>query len=149
MSGPRYSTPASRRRTFAASNDFGRHRDRDVLDAAEPFRHRLEAEAGEVEEGEHVAVADVEEEVRLTFVVTVLEQLDQREADQVLIEADRALGVGADRARGDARRRPVDAGRASFGPQVLLAQLAPRRSARAASVSWSPCSQHHREAHAR
>ena len=43
---------------------LGRHRDRDVLHAAESFGHRFETEAGEVEEREHVAGADVEEEVR-------------------------------------------------------------------------------------
>ena len=40
--------------------------------------------------------ADVEEEVRRALVVAVLEQLDEREAEQVLVEADRALGIGAD-----------------------------------------------------
>jgi hypothetical protein len=35
-----------------------------VLHAAEPFGHRLESEPGKVEEGEQVAIADVEEEMR-------------------------------------------------------------------------------------
>src|SRR5439155_493339 len=72
------------------------HRDGNVLNTAEAFRHRLEAEAGEVEEREHVARADVEEEVRRAFVVAVLEELYEREAEHVLVEGDRALGIGTD-----------------------------------------------------
>src|SRR5688572_6146919 len=42
----------------------GRHADRQVVVAAEHLAVRGQVEAGEVEEGEGVAVADVEEEVR-------------------------------------------------------------------------------------
>ena len=54
---------------------------------------RAQVETGEVEEGEQVAVADVEEEVRRALVVAVLEQLGQGEPEQVLVEADRPLDV--------------------------------------------------------
>src|SRR5690349_7799927 len=59
-----------------------RHADRQVVVAAEDLAVRWQVEAGEVEEGEGVAVADVEEEVRRPDVVPVLEQLGQREAEE-------------------------------------------------------------------
>jgi hypothetical protein len=43
--------------------------------------------AGEVEEAEQVAVADVEEEVAGTGIVAVLDQLDQREPQELLIRS--------------------------------------------------------------
>ena len=52
-----------------------------------------EVETGEVEEREQVAVADVEEEVRGALVVAVLEQLGERELQQVLVERDRPFHV--------------------------------------------------------
>ena len=63
-----------------------------------PAEHLLvgaDVEAGEVEEGQQVAVADVEEEVVAAGVVAVLEDLRQRELEQLLVEAHRALDVGA------------------------------------------------------
>ena len=65
------------------------------MQPAEDLGVRAQVEA-EVEEREQVAVADVEEEVRGPRVVAVLDQLGQREPEQVLVEADRALHVAAD-----------------------------------------------------
>ena len=79
--------------------------------AAEHLGVRAEVEAGQVEVGERVALADVEEEVGRPGVVAVLEHLDQREAEQAVEELDGALHVAAD--QGDvvhapgARRRPL------------------------------------------
>ena len=102
---------------MAASNTSGVTEIATCCTPPRPFRHRLEAEAREVEEGEHVAVADVEEEVRRALVVTVLEQLDEREPEQVLVEADRALGVGAD------QREMVHAAAGRGRPLGLRAQV--------------------------
>ena len=98
------------------------HRDGDVLDAADRLDARLEPEAGEVEEAEQGLVAEVEEEVRGAVVVAVLDQLDQREAEQTLVELDGLLDVGADQ-RGvmDAAARGVPLGRRQ---QVAVPQLA-------------------------
>src|SRR3954451_23983210 len=67
-----------------------------VVQAAEHLGVGADVQAGEVEEGDEVAVADVEEEVRGARVVTVLDQLGQREAEYVLIEAHDPLHVAAD-----------------------------------------------------
>ena len=101
---------------------LGRHRDGDVLHAAEALGHRLEAQPGEVEEGEHVAVADVEEEVRRAGVVPVLEQLDAAGSPAARRRTDGRLRVGADQGQvvhaAPGRRRSV------VGRQdVALAQL--------------------------
>src|SRR4029450_4297089 len=66
----------------------GRDRDREMVQPAEDLRVLAEVEPGEVEEGERVPVADVEEEVRRPLVVAVLEEVGERELEQVLIEAD-------------------------------------------------------------
>ena len=71
----------------------GRDRDRDVVQAAEHLGVVAEVQAGEVEEREEVAVADVEEEVGRALVVAVLEQLGERELEQALVEVDRPLDV--------------------------------------------------------
>ena len=60
-----------------------------MLDPAEGLVELGVLVAGEVEEGEHVAVADVEEQVRAALVVAVLEELHEREPEQVLVEGDR------------------------------------------------------------
>src|SRR5262249_55810995 len=100
---------------------FWGHRDRDVLDPAEPLPYGLESEGGEVEEAEQVAVADVEEEVRRPRVVAVLEQLHEREADELLIEADRPLGIGADQSKVmDAAADRIRA--LTFGQEVAVTQ---------------------------
>src|SRR5215211_3324710 len=80
-----------------------RSRDRDVLHTADGLDARLEAEPWEVEEPQQRAVPEVEEEVRRARVVPVLDKLDEREAEQILVEPDRLLDVGAD------QRRVVDA----------------------------------------
>jgi hypothetical protein len=67
-----------------------------VLHAADPLRQLVQSQPGEVEEAEQRVVAEVEEEVRRSRVVTVLDQLDQREAEQPLVEVDRPLDVTAD-----------------------------------------------------
>ncbi len=68
-------------------------RERDVVEPAEHLRVVAEVEPREVEEGEEVAVADVEEEVRRALVVAVLEQLGERELEEILIERDGRLDV--------------------------------------------------------
>src|SRR3954454_13823357 len=70
--------------------------DRHVVQAAEHLGVGAAVQAGEVEEGDEVAVADVEEEVRGARVVAVLDQLGQREAEHVLVEAHGRLDVAAD-----------------------------------------------------
>ena len=121
-----------------------------------------DVQAGEVEEGQQVAVADVEEEVRGAGVVAVLDQLGQREAEHVLVEADRPLDVAADQ-RGvvqaaGGRRRPLAGGRrcasrmrsrsaaiaARSGLSVVLSVVLTGRSSRAVrllatTLVRSPC----------
>ena len=65
-----------------------------MMEAAEDLRIGTEAEVREVEEGQCVVVAQIEEQVRRTLIVAVLEQLDQWESEQLLVEADRPLHVG-------------------------------------------------------
>jgi hypothetical protein len=63
---------------------------------AEHLRVVAEVERREVEEGEEIAVADVEEEVRRALVVAVFEQLGERELEQILIERDGLLDVAGE-----------------------------------------------------
>jgi hypothetical protein len=82
--------------------------------------------AGEVEEPEHVVVADVEEEVAGARVVAILDQLNQREPEKLLVELDGLFHVAAD--EGDM----VDAldgagGPLSARPQVFFPQPLPTR----------------------
>src|SRR4051812_6232256 len=98
--------------------------DRHVVQAAQHLGVRADVQAGEVEEREQVPVPDVEEEVRRARVVAVLDQLGEREAQHVLVEADGALHVAAD------QRRVVQAasrgGRAlPGGMQVRVADAGP------------------------
>src|SRR5688572_8074367 len=79
-------------------------RDGDVVQPAEHLGVGPDIEAGEVEEGQQVAVADVEEEVVRALVVAVLEDLGQGEFEQLLVEADRLLDVGRD--QGDVVHAP-------------------------------------------
>src|SRR4051795_12720638 len=67
-----------------------------VVQAAEHLGVGADVQAGEVEEGDEVAVADVEEEMRGARVVAVLDQLGQREAEHVLVEAHGPFDVAAD-----------------------------------------------------
>src|SRR4029450_4753465 len=67
---------------------LGRDRDGDVLHTADGLGKRGMLGAGEVEEAEQVAVADVEEEVAGAGIVAVLDQLDQRGTQELLGEAD-------------------------------------------------------------
>src|SRR3954454_18643813 len=85
-----------------------------VVQPAEHLGVGADVQAGEVEEGQQIAVADVEEEVRGAGVVAVLDQLGQREAQHVLVEADCPLDVATDQ-RGvvqtaGGRRRPLARG---------------------------------------
>ena len=89
-------TPASCSRATSSSQRCRLDGDRDVVQPAEHLGVRADVQPGEVEEGQQVAVADVEEEVRRTGVVAVLDQLGEREAEHVLVEADRRLDVAAD-----------------------------------------------------
>ncbi len=95
---------------------LGRHRQGQVLQPAEHLGVGPEVEAGEVEERQRVAVADVEEEVGGAPVVTVLEHVGEGELEQVLVEAHGLLHVGAQQGHvvhaPRRRRRPV-------GVQVL------------------------------
>jgi hypothetical protein len=70
--------------------------------------------AGDVEEPEQVVVAEVEEKVAGAGMVAVLDRLDQRAPQEVVVEADRLLDVAADQRDmvdpGHGRRRPVGDG---------------------------------------
>jgi hypothetical protein len=77
---------------------------------------------GKVEEGQAVAVADVEEEVGRAGQIPILEQLGQREAQGLGVELDGALDVGAD------KRQVIDANPSGpaalgFGCEVAPAQF--------------------------
>src|SRR5439155_1081435 len=83
-----------------------------------------EIETREIEEGEQVPMADVEEEVCRALVVAVLEQLGERELEQVLIEGDGRLEVAREESEvmeAARRRRCPLAGR----PEVLRPQGSP------------------------
>jgi len=81
---------------------------------------------GKVEESEQVAIADVEEEMRRSCVVTILDDLDEREAEEPLIELDGLLDVLADQC--DVMHAP-GGGRRSIRilDEVSLAQNLPVR----------------------
>ena len=90
-----------------------------------------EVEPGQIEEGDRVAVAEVEEEVGRAAVVAVLEHLDQREAEHAVVELHRPLDVAAD------ERHVVHAARGAgraliAGQQVLRPSARSRRSSSAA-----------------
>ena len=72
-----------------------RHRDCQVVQAAQHLGIGPQIEAGQVEEGKRVAVADVEEEMRRTLVVAVFEHVGEREFEQVLVKAHGALDISA------------------------------------------------------
>src|SRR2546426_12089344 len=83
-----------------------------------------EIETREIEEGKQVPMADVEEEVRRALVVAVLEQLRERELEQVLIEGDGRLDVAREESEvmEAARRRRCPLTRR---PEVLRPQGSP------------------------
>src|SRR5205814_928260 len=56
---------------------LGRHRDGDVVQSSQHLGIRAEVQPGQVEEGQQVAVADVEEEMAGAAVVPVLDQFGQ------------------------------------------------------------------------
>ena len=85
---------------------LGRDRDREVMHRSEHLGVRAEVESGKVEEGEEVAVADIEEEVGAARVVTVLEEFRQREFEQVLVERDRLLDIGGEQGSTTQDRSP-------------------------------------------
>ena len=121
-SGPRYSTPASSSFAFAEANCSSDTESAMCCRAPIVSWYVRQFVAGEVEEAEQVVVADVEEEVARAGVVAVLDQFDEREAEEVLVEPDGLLDVLAD------ERGVVHAARAARlasleGVQVLLAQL--------------------------
>src|SRR3954447_6210092 len=89
--------------------------DSHVVQAAEHLGVGADVEAGEVEERQQVAVADVEEEVRRARVVPVLDELGERETEHVLVEAHGPFHIAADQ-RGvvqaaGRRGRPLAGGR--------------------------------------
>ena len=73
-----------------------RHADRDVLHGADAFLSRLQPEPREVEEAEQRRVAEVEEEMARAGIVAVLGELDERKAEQPVVELDRLLDIAAD-----------------------------------------------------
>ena len=75
-----------------------------MVEAAEHLGVGAGVDAGQVEEGDRVAAAEVEEEVGGARQVAVLEHRGEREAEHVLVEAGGALHVAADRARRGGRR---------------------------------------------
>src|SRR5258708_34078284 len=88
-----------------------------------------EFETREIEEGEQVPMTDVEEEVGRALVVAVLEQLGERELEQVLIEGDGRLDIAREKREvmDTARRRRCALTRRPevFGPEgsPLLAAI--------------------------
>ena len=62
---------------------------------AEHLGIRPKVQTGEVEEGQEVTVADVEEEVVRALVVPILEDLGQRELQHLLVELHGPLDVRA------------------------------------------------------
>ena len=124
--------PAASSLPLRCSHFSGGHRDREVLQPAEHLGVGPEVEAGEVEERERVAVADVEEEVRGAAVVAVLEHVGERELEQVLVEGRGALDVGAE------QRDVVHAARRRLGA-VVVQQRGRCRSSRC-SVSFATSS---------
>src|SRR4051794_36069621 len=70
--------------------------DRDVLDGPDALLGGLQPQAGEVEEPEECGVAEIEEEVRRAGIVAVLGQLDERKAEESVVELDRLLDIAAD-----------------------------------------------------
>jgi hypothetical protein len=66
-----------------------------VMQTAENLAVVPEVKAGEVEVGQIVALADVEEEVSGSPIVPVLEQFDQREFEKVLVEGDGPFHIAA------------------------------------------------------
>jgi hypothetical protein len=85
-----------------------------VVQPAQHLGVRAEVEAGQVEEREQVAVADVEEEVVGAGVVAVLEDLGQPELQQALVEVDGRADVGAD------QRDVVQSPRTALRPLVAV-----------------------------
>src|SRR6266487_2101600 len=86
--------------------------DGDVVQPAEHLGVGAEVQPWEVEEGEEVAVADVEEEVVGASVVTVLEDVGERELEHPLVEPDGPLDVRGEQgdvvhAPGGRRRPPL------------------------------------------
>ena len=63
------------------------------MEATEHFGVGPQIEAREIEEGQQIAVAHVEEEVRRSPVVAILEQLGERELEHALVERDGPLDV--------------------------------------------------------
>ena len=71
----------------------GLNRDRDVVQPAQHLGVGAEVEAGEVEEGQQVAVADVEEEVGRPLVVAILEEFGHRKLENPLVEGNGSLDI--------------------------------------------------------
>src|SRR5690242_17720062 len=95
-----------------------------MLDRADRFDAGLQAKAREIEEPKQGLVSKVEEEVRRAMVVTILHQLDEREAQKSLVELDRLLHIRAD------QREVVNAATNGVGTgrrraQVLVSKFAP------------------------
>ena len=88
-----------------------RHRNRDMVHAADRFSSGWHRILGKVEEGEQVPMSEVMEEVGRTLQVPILEQLHERESEHLAVELDRALDVGTDQRQ---MVQPARAGRRSL-----------------------------------
>src|SRR5713226_9254121 len=96
-----------------------------------------EIETREIEEGEQISMADVEEEVCRALVVAVLEQLRERELEQVLIEGDRRLDVARE------ERDVMDTARRRGGALIWRPEVShPQGSPLLAAVHCSTVSGH-------
>jgi hypothetical protein len=93
---------------------LGPNQDGEVLHPADGLGERRVVVAGDVEEPDQVVVAEVEEKVAGAGMVAVLHRLDQREPQEVVVEADRLLDVAADQ-RDMVDPATVVAGRSATG----------------------------------
>ena len=100
-----------------------------MVEPAEYLGVGTEPEVGKVEEGQRVVVTEVEEEMGRSLVVAVLEQLDQREAKEVLVEADRPLDIGAE------QRHVVHAAGGRGGSACRRTQVGFRSRSRSAAAA--------------
>src|SRR5439155_16779212 len=73
-----------------------RHRNRDMVHAADRFSGGRHWVLRKVEEGEQVPMSEVMEEVGRTLQVPILEQLHERESENLAVELNGPLDVRAD-----------------------------------------------------
>jgi hypothetical protein len=71
-------------------------RNSDVMESPEHFTVGPEIKTGEVEVGQVVAVADVEEEMGGAAVVPILEEFDQGKLEEILVEPNGPFDIAAE-----------------------------------------------------